>query len=210
MALNEDLLSQFPVISFKKLFHVGTMKKEDKQPDSMEGEGLSVSECPDEWRKITKLMGDLYSLKKADNCFLNFHGLDDNHMKIIIKWGLENVFIEPCKVYKVPFYDGDFDMEMFYIFIDYEEAKKEADEMEEEIEVTDGYRATGKMVNRTLNDWSPALVLDLLSTLYAEDVLNIDGVYWNDELDVSILSAPRAVINLTHLESWKIKKIAIL
>jgi hypothetical protein len=49
-------------------------------------------------------------------------------------------------------------------------------------------------------------VPSMLATLYADKVLGIDGVFWEDLLDVSALSAPRAVISAGKLETWKIEK----
>jgi hypothetical protein len=182
------------------------MNKEDKKLNSLEGEGLSVSLYPDEWKDIASLSGNLFSLIKANNYFLDFHELNDEQKSIMIKWGLENNYIKNCKIYKVSFYSGDLDMNVSCNFVNYEEALTEVCN-EEDIEILDGYIATDKMIERTLNECEPSICIDLLSTIYVEDVLKIDGVYWEDILDTSILSAPRGVINLSQIKNWDIKKI---
>lgn len=73
--------SPYPLISFTKLYHVGTLNPENKGSDSHEGSGLSVSVHPNEWTRIAKLGGgDLYSLSKSGNQFLDFHRMTDDEM----------------------------------------------------------------------------------------------------------------------------------
>lgn len=208
------LREEYPTITFKKLFHVGTMNANDKDFSSLEGEGLSISVCPDEWQEITPLQGDLYKFTKQNNCFLNYHELSEDHLEQLSQWGLENGYIEQCTVYNVYFVDGETLEDRYFSFTDYEEAMTEFEAMGEEDEdsfkTMEGFKATEKMIQRIKNNPSPSLTLDLLSTIFAEDVLHIDGVYWNDILDVDCLSAPRGVINLTSLKTWNIKKIKTL
>lgn len=206
--------TNFPTISFKELFHVGTMDVNDKEHGSLEGNGLSVSLCPHEWRRITSLKGDLYALKKENNMFLNFHKLKQKQKEIIIQYGINEEYIEPCKIYRVYFCDENSD-DVYFSFDNYDKAKREAeaedpDDYENSIKAVNGYKANDKMKERVLNKCEPNLVLDLLSTIYTEDVLKLDGVYWDDDLDVYNYSAPRGVINLTNLKNWNIKLENIL
>ena len=54
---------------------------------------------------------------------------------------------------------------------------------------------------------SLALGMDYAATAYAEDVLDLDGVWWNDELDVSAYSAPRGVIFASKMGAWTATRI---
>jgi len=48
---------------------------------------------------------------------------------------------------------------------------------------------------------------DFLSICYAEDVLKLDGVWWDDKLNPMSYSAPRGVIFNNMLPSWtKVKE----
>ena len=40
----------------------------------------------------------------------------------------------------------------------------------------------------------PIMVADMLAMAYAEDVLRLDGVWWEDRHDPAALSAPRGAI----------------
>ena len=48
-------------------------------------------------------------------------------------------------------------------------------------------------------------VLDYMLPLYAEQ-LDLDGVWWGDELDVHRYSAPRGVIVPSKVDTWKFAK----
>lgn len=197
--------NDFPIVSFNELFHVGTLDKKDKQNNSLEGNGLSVSICPNEWREITDLLGDLYSCKKINNKFLDFHMMNDEQKEIILQFGIKGKYIEACKIYRVNV-NGENSYDGYFTFLSYEQAIPEVDD-EKEITIVDGYKANDIMIERTCADCNQGLVLDLLPTIYAEDVLKIDGVYWNDNLNVNDYSAPRGVISISQLNTWKFNKI---
>jgi hypothetical protein len=46
------------------------------------------------------------------------------------------------------------------------------------------------------------LVFDMLALAYAEQVLDLDGLYWNERLDVYAYSAPRAGLLRSKMSSW--------
>lgn len=50
------------------------------------------------------------------------------------------------------------------------------------------------------------VALDLIASVYAEDVLRIDGVWWNDTYDPQLLSAPRGVIVPSMVHTWQAER----
>ena len=86
------------------------------------------------------------------------------------------------------------------LFETYEEALQE---VEDDLPVeTQVLKATPRLLHR-LNCQIPlGLTFDLLTTLFVEEELAWDGVFWED--DYGYLSAPRAVIVPQQLPTWTI------
>jgi hypothetical protein len=110
----------------------------------------------------------------------------------MMKWAVKEGFVLPCTVYEVRYFDDEWESEVVMKFLERDEAEENSPDGE--ITPIKGYRSTAKMQQRTLSNAEPLLVEDLVSTLFAEDYLQIDGVWWDDQLDVSRYSAPRGVI----------------
>lgn len=198
------MINENNYVNFDKLYHVGTLNKNQKRSNSHEGSGLSVSTEPEAWVEISELTnGNLYELTKENNSFLDFYSLNDEQLGEMADWGIQNGYIKKTTLYRVSYYDGDFDQEMYFDLTDYQEAKMEmsGDEPEEVI----GYIATNKLNRKGKGKYDSIMVLDILSTVYAEKMLDIDGVWWKDTLDIARLSAPRGVINNQKLKGWNIR-----
>lgn len=199
---------KFPIINVKNVYHIGTMNHQDKTKNSLEGAGLSISNEPEAWCKIARLGGhDTFELIKSNNQFLNIHELSDAQRTVILNYGVENGLISPAKLFEVSYFDDEMDDTVFSIYESYQEAQIEAEELDIEPVAIDGHIATETLKHLVNGDAHPLLVFDLLCTIYAVDVLNIDGVWWNDILDVFCYSAPRGVISTTKLPSWQINKV---
>lgn len=198
----------FPVKTLKSVYHVGTMDFSKKRKDSMEGSGLSVSTCPDAWKKINPFTGGYtFELKKEGNQFLDFHALNERQISAICDWGVKNGYVTPCELYRVQYYDDEWETDICIDCISYEKALEEAPD-EDCVSKISGYAPTELMAEKVMCDDVPlGCVLDLLSTLFAEEYLQIDGVWWQDELDVERLSAPRGVICNSKLPEWTAKII---
>ena len=198
----------FPIVTHHKVFHVGSLNSSDKRESSLEGAGLSVSLHPSEWQSIAKLGGNpWFQLEKKEPAFLDFHKLTEQQLEVIAHWGVTNGYIEKNTVY---FYESlnEMEEELIYEFTSYEECYEEASDNEEEVQTKDGYKATSKLETACkYKKIPPFLVIDLLSTIYVESVLNLDGVWWNDLLDEWNYSAPRGVITLSKLDEWKKTKV---
>ncbi|WCK57266.1 hypothetical protein PP175_29180 (plasmid) [Aneurinibacillus sp. Ricciae_BoGa-3] len=197
-------MNNFPIVHINKVYHIGRIDNSRKRKNSYEGSGLSISNHPNAWLKISDrdLESSLYEFVKNDASFLDFHELNAVLVDEMTKWGLEMGYILCATLYRYTFWHGDLDEEASILFQTYEEALEESNKDEEAIEQIDGFIATEKMNKKVFGEPSPIDVIDLLSTLFAEHVLKIDGVWWDDDLDISALSAPRGVIFNSKLQEW--------
>lgn len=202
----------FAFKSFKKLWHVGTLNVKDKGSDSLEGAGLSVSVNPEEWQEIAHLGGDLWEFAKNGNKFVNFHRITPAQKKAITEWGVQNGLVLSATVWQVTYWDDEAEEERHFNMDTEQEAKAEASEFEgaKIRPMNNKLLGTEKLVQRSNNPSAKntALAFDLLVTVYAEDVLDCDGVWWQDTLDPLNLSAPRGVIFPAKLPSWSKRKLS--
>jgi len=200
----------FPTKSFPKLWHVGTMDTTHKRNGSFEGAGLSVSTHPEAWRRIARghVTGPTWILTKPGNKFLDHYRLTEAQSTEIAKWAVQNGYAETATLYRVSHYDDELESEVYTDYHTREEAEYEADEESPIKEIVGGLVGTDSLHERTRTDASPVMVADLLSTLYAEDVLGLDGVWWNDKLSPEAYSAPRGVIFQSKVKEWSfVKKV---
>lgn len=190
------------VLSIDTVFHRGTLNSTDKSTFSYEGDGLSVSVHPNEWGIIARLAGKDYSLFKHSGSFADNHSFDT---KSLLAWGLKEGFIQPCELYKYTFYDENAD-ERFMLFSTSAEAEVESEGNIEGITTETGFKPTLKMEGMLHVKTNHSIFLDHLFGLYVQaNYPEIDGVWFDDELDVCGLSAPRGMIFPSKLKEWTIK-----
>lgn len=205
----------FPSKLIGDLYHVGTMDISRKRSFSLEGDGLSVSICPNEWRRITRQTeSGLWLLSKKDVKMLDYHKLSVRSVNNIVKWGIEKGLATKGVLYDVESYIDD---ELCYsTYATYEEAINETDipfldeeddaeEYEEQLNrivKREGIVATDKLKNKVSVDIDVGDVVKHIVLLYSEYVLKLDGVYWDDTLDILNYSAPRGVIFNSRLSSF--------
>jgi SAM-dependent methyltransferase len=194
---------ELKTISFKELYHKGTLDIKNKNKHNLEGcNGLSVSNTYDTWSKICiNTDGDNYTLTKENNKFLDFQKLTDDDYNAILEWGCDNNYLKESIIYKEFYYDDEMDSDMYVIFHSLEEALKECSP--DNIIIEKGYIATEefKKINGVKNKEN----IDLISVIYTEKETNFDGVFWNDKTDIFKLSAPRAIILQKKLTEWNIQ-----
>ena len=194
-----------PTLSFRSLFHWGTMNPADKGKSSLEGGGLSVTTHPEEWAQITPLGGCRWRLTKPGGRFLDARALSPQHSKGILQWGVKQGYVEPREIYRVSYWDDELEDTVMMDFESKEEAEEEADFMEAEVTVVSGggFVPTTKLESRTGVSSSIAEAFDHLLTVYVEANTDFDGVWWEDEVDPLKYSSPRGVISRKKLPEWK-------
>jgi hypothetical protein len=199
-----------PMKSFKQLFHVGSMDASQKRSGSYEGAGLSVSTEPDAWRKIARgyVTGDTYSATKPNNKFIDANRISKKQAQQIFAWAEQNELVMPATTYRVSYFDDELDSEVYSDYDSLEAAQQEAGDPEDIKAIKGGYVPTNKLKQAANNQHiTPTGILDYVLPIYAESI-GVDGVWWNDILDVHKYSAPRGVILPSQVKTWKFEKIA--
>lgn len=226
-------MKKLPINTMNTWYHVGTLEEGRRgggERNSYEGAGLSVSLVPDAWRRIARLSGDVYTLTKASpGAFLDMVYLSISARTSIFQWAVEQELLLEEEIWVYHYYDGEFDQHYEMEFPSEQEAKEEAgwDELDEEEQnwlmvrrkpqedeirntlfSTTRYQASGKLLKR--QHWTGECLSsqaeDFAIMVYAEDVAELDGVFWDEKLDVARLSAPRAVIFTSQINKWMYKK----
>lgn len=202
-----------PVIRLDRVMHVGDLDASAKRADSYEGSGLSVSLHPDEWRAIARgfVSGSTWLLEKPGGNFVNAHALTDADRSLILDWACAQELCLAADVFELRLYDDELDATTTQTFATRREAEDEnVDENADAIVLVPGFASTPRLDSMALQT-RPALgaanVLDLVLPILAEQI-GLDGVWWDDDLDVAQLSAPRGVISTTRLSEWSISPAA--
>jgi len=199
-------IQQLPLYTISTVWHVGSMEVSQKNSNSHEGSGLSVSECPHDWVRIARIDGAFHELKHANGQFLDYHQTTEEQRDIMKQWGVQQGYITLQTLYESSHYDDEMESSVFGLHATYEEAYEESYEEKEAVkELPNQPVATERMKERVMGNAHPVLVMQLLATLYAEDVLELQGVWFHDEYDPSSYSAPRGVIVPSRIHEWSSK-----
>lgn len=200
----------FPTKQFPALFHVGTLVESDKgcRGPSLEGAGLSVSEHPQAWRSIARLGGlPTWRLSKARNCFLDIHRMQKEHWARIEGWGVAQGLATPQDIWVVKWHDEELGHDVSMEFVSQAAAQEEMDEGRV-LSMRRGLAPAAALERWAGQKVAVVLSRDFLGLSFAENVLGVDGVFWNDTLDIHGLSAPRAVIFSRGLPNWSVTREA--
>lgn len=176
-----------------------------------------VSQCPEEWKRISGVEGGVFRLYKEDGRFLDAYGLTSEQIAEIQSWAVERGYLEEKKIYRYLFTDEDGDDAYIECY-----SRKEWEEeidwhiMSEEhrtyyenncLKVVRSYIATEKL--RRAEGWKQDVCHSefgemLILMRYAEEVLHIDGVFFADSKSKSLSSssAPWAGILRSRLPLW--------
>ncbi len=195
-----------PVVSFQELYHVGTLDPLNKKAESYEGRGFSVSVNPDEWRKIAHLSGGVSKLTKSGNRFIDYYNLTKQQLRSVAQWGLEKGYIKEVTSYVVSWWDDEWESNMSISFDSLEEASEEAENYETVPVSVQSYAADSSFPDSTVKEGALG-VEHILFTVWASENTSYDGVWWDETLDVSRLSAPRGVILNRELKGWDITSV---
>lgn len=197
------------LLKINRVFHVGSLDISKKVEGSYEGSGLSVSNCPEAWRKINKGMtyGDTWNIKKEKGgLFVDYHDTMCEEFKEVLKlWGMLNGYLTGCLVYSIEVYDDELGSYYNLNFLNKEDAEIEADMYDTTIIESTGVKSTVKMLKEIKYSLKGDLInpYDLLFTLYVEKSFeHIDGIWWEDSYMPECYSAPRGVIFNSKLKEW--------
>jgi hypothetical protein len=190
-----------PVATFSHLVHVGSLKEDMKRGWSLEGDGLSVSTEPEAWEEIATLGGSQWwTFTRDGNVFLDAHELTDEQRSSINNWGIERGYLARQNGWQIEWFDEEMDDTMTTVLDSEDEAREELDSMEINQEPVLVERL---VAGPNFPDEAGALNADqVILSVWAEEMSDFDGVWWNDDLAPEHLSAPRAVILKSRLAMW--------
>lgn len=128
--------SEIPVRSFPFLIHAGELDRSLRKPSSHEGDGLSVSLCPDDWERIARLgepsRWDITMLNAGrtgeEMKLIDIYALmNDTDMKAeITEWAIEAGLARQTDLWCVVTYDGECEEVRYSYCRKEEDAQQEA------------------------------------------------------------------------------------
>jgi len=163
---------------------------------------MSVSRHPMAWRSIARLAGEIHEFDVKDNRFLDWHELSDEQKSAIDEWGVSKGYLVPTTLYKVTVWDDELDSERFMTFATEEEAESEAEDYEVEVESFESYTATDTFPDRAFIGNATDYDQVIAAVWVNEAAPELDGVWWEDNFNVSHYSAPRGVLANNKIEEW--------
>lgn len=220
----------FPEIQEDSWFHVGDLSKKVKR-NSYEGSGLSISNVPNSWRKIAGLSGELFQLNKPGGRFLDVLALSLSSRRTIFEWAIFNQYLSIKEVWVYHYFDDEYrsfyemefeSLEDLLRVVEVEEleeldeeertqlfsppSKEKQEEKQNSIFGVERYQATEKLL--LAEGWHGACnssaAEDFAISRYTDEVLKLDGLYWDELHDEARMSAPRAVIFQSRLQEWNV------
>lgn len=197
------------------VWHVGALDQGAQQPlyhrrskRSLEGSGLSVSEHPTAWRKIARLGGfPLWELRRCDKRpgqFVDMLADEKQLVEAAVAAGL----LVPRLAWQAEHTDEDGAV-WYSLHATQTEAAREIEDEDNPATPTQTWAPTAALSRRWAQDFTVKLdpfgdfVAQIAALYMLEDAdLDIDGAWWNEDLDVYKLSAPRGVIFKRRLAAW--------
>ncbi len=203
-------------IQYPGVFHVGNLDRDRNPPSySFEGDGLSVSRCPNDWASIARLGRHAYGLANPDSLF--YDASLDGPREHVHNWCCANDFVREVDGYRVYYEDRERGEDERYMeFYDRDEAEthhasNEYPNSRLELVTSLTLETRGRDYWRDAftsdpEDASPVQIRGLLPVWYAEytDDHDYDGVWWHEWHDPRNYSAPRGVIFQSKLDEWDI------
>lgn len=200
----------FPWKAIPKVYHVGSLVAEHKGIGSMEGNGLSVSLCPNAWAQIAKLGNSCFTLERSGGRFLDVRAMPHACREHIAAWAHTHGWLESRELHEVSWLDSEDGQTRTILHDCAAKAATEAAYMREE-----GYESVA-LVSRICSVLTEAahqrlgfkldvvLSEDIAATFWVEDCTDADGVWWQDLFKPQAYSAPRGVISRKQLPHWQV------
>lgn len=205
--LELEIIPGVELLPYDSFMHVGSMNPADKwcHGASLEGNGLSVSFHPEAWREIARLGEEpTWRLERAGARFLDVLASEKAKDRLFA-WALEHELVEECTVWLVRYFDEELE-QMRTLWCTTEEEALDEIEMNDlegvEPEERQAFRHTSALstqVGRPGPD--PMMAFDDVCIAYAR-AAGLDGVWWEEPLNVPALSAPRGVILPERVAEW--------
>jgi hypothetical protein len=169
---------------------------------------LSVSLVPNAWRAIAKLGGlPLWEFQKEGNKFLDVLRMSKALQTDVRQWACENGFASEQEGWVTVMHDEEGGIRSV-MSATREQAVADWGEGEDD-NIARRFATPMLFPTEKLEEYARqrielSLVTDMATIAYADQVLGLDGLYWNETLDVAALSAPRGGIIQSRLHGWKL------
>lgn len=204
-------------LTIAKVRHVGTFDvamKGATGSQSHEGHCLSVSDCPDVWRRIARL-GDApcWELSRPGGKFVDVHkSLRKAAVrKALAQWALANGLARLVPAWAA--YQEDLEDPgtwQYSLHTDEEEARAELEDPAARrpngkpcLEPCELLQGTERLAQRIGFSLGNRPVDDFILACWVEDAMpEVDGLWWSDRLEPALLSAPRGGIFPSRVARW--------
>lgn len=213
-----------PVVRKAVVWRVGDPQVAGKPAWSMEGLGVSVSEHPAAWTAIAKLKGETWRLTprrpRRFGVFLDVYALSQDQVVRLTRTAMDKGLLRSERRWKgmwgveddhgeIPPLSEGFNYSFF-------ETREKA-ELEAEVASPDGEtwavreEVVAAPTERLRAIWAERFtgeLTDMIAAQVAWQVLlersrpDLDGFWWNDDLDTDGLSAPRGMIFYSRIAGW--------
>lgn len=189
-----------PVVGFDSVFHVGTLdpsRKGESYGRSYEGSGLSMSLHPDDWQQIARLSGHVWQIGTSSLRFMSRHDVDESQTAAAVAWAESEGLVEIRDMWLYSTGENENGDATFAYAATREEALDELAYFEDDSqpELRRVPVATELLAERTGQRFHPDEdVTDDALIVFAEQHLDVDGLWWEDDYDPDVLSCPRGVI----------------
>lgn len=219
---------KLPVIALPVVYHVGSLDPAQRgsvHHTSQEGAGLSVSLCPQAWCEIARISGELFALEHDEALYLDVLKIGRTEKRMIGEWAITAGLAAPSLRFRAWSYDPDGEQWRYALCDTREEAEAEvrADFNEDDdtpiaaivvpeplprghklVESEAGLRLSEAGVRRAAGYGAAIDGFEFAAMFYAEDILMqsdpaIVGVWWRENFDPDLLSAPRGAIFQTRV-----------
>lgn len=199
---------RLPVTYKDRVWHIGHLDQ-PRQPGrshgvQAEGTGMAVSECPETWRGIGLLEGDVWvcrPITRPVGKFISYHELSPVQKRVLSRKGVVEGWLVPATRYRA-YYEDEDEEPRYEDFDTPEEAHAEYEDAH--VETVQGYKASARLdgiwygiTRREAGGFAE----ELAHLLILEGIGKYDGVWWYDRY-IPKLSAPRGVIFQTRRAYW--------
>lgn len=198
-----------PLAHFDIMYHVGEL---DVAPpadrDSHEGACLSASHYPEEWGRIARIGGPLWRLHKPNATFMDFHRLGRKRRAALIKYAVSLGLLEPRLMWRISHFDDEIGETMMSLYSTFSEAAVEANFGTRPVPQR-AHATTPLLTQRFLHRPEDGYAARQWAFMAVAEIAGLDGVWWDDDLDVSCYSAPRVGIFRSRLDGFARERVSL-
>lgn len=211
------VVQTLPVFEAPSVYHVGTLDRlgERKRSSLYASRGLFVSLHPDAWKGIARLGGlPTWELSRSDAVagrFVDWLALAPEQLAEITARSVRAGLLEEGALYEYRRHDDEWDQEFVSVFLTRREALREADGFESQVREVRGHLPTDRLLVLWREHFTRAVPELLAAAQFAHELVleedGYDGIWWDETLDVSRLSAPQGVIFAQRRSEWEARRL---